>query len=61
MVHIAYLPKLLGGVLARYALEDLRAAGMLIDEVGYIVDIAIDNDVEALISSVVGGNVGGSE
>lgn len=34
---------------------------MLVDEVGYIVDIAIDDDVEALLGRVVGGNVGGGE
>jgi hypothetical protein len=34
---------------------------VLVDEVGNIVDVAIDDDVEALLGRVVGGNVGGGE
>lgn len=40
----AYLPELLGRVLASDSLENLGATGVLIDEVCHVVDIAFDGD-----------------
>lgn len=58
---MTYLPELLRGILARNALEDLGSAGVLVDELGHVVDVAVDDDVEALVGRVVGGDVGGGE
>lgn len=55
------LPKLLRRILPRDALQDLRAARVLVDEVGDVVDAAVDDDVEALVGRVVRGDVGGGE
>ena len=51
-----YFPELLRGILARYTLKNLCAAGVLVDKVGYIENIAVDDDVEALIGSLVVGH-----
>jgi hypothetical protein len=56
-----YLPELLWGIFACYTLEDLCAAGVLVDKLGYIEDTVIDDDVEALIGGLVGGHFGGGE
>ena len=56
-----YLPELLRGVLASNALQDLGTARVLVDELGDIVDVAVDDDVEALVWVVVGGDVCGGE
>jgi hypothetical protein len=56
-----HLPELLGSILAGYALQDLCAAGVLIHELGHVVDVAIDDNVEAFFGGVVGSHVGGSE
>lgn len=53
-----YLPELLRGVLASDALEDLGAAGVLVDEVGDVVDAVVDDDVHALVGRVVGRDFG---
>lgn len=53
-----YLPELLRGVLAGDALEDLGAAGVLVDEVGDVVDAVVDDDVHALVGRVVGRDFG---
>ena len=57
----AYFPELLGGILPCNTFEDFGATGVLVDEVGHVVDILVDDNVEALIRGVVGGDVGGSE
>jgi hypothetical protein len=56
-----YLPELLRGILASYTLEDLCAAGVFVDKLGYIEDIVVDDDVEALIGSFVGSHFSGCE
>jgi len=43
----SYLPELLAGVLAARSLQDLRAARVLADEVGDVVDIVIDDNPKA--------------
>lgn len=55
------LPELLGRILSSNTLQNLRATGMLVDEVGHVVDVLVDDDVETLIGGVVGGDVGGGE
>lgn len=57
----AHLPKLLGGVLASDALEDLGTAGVFVDEGSDVEDVVVDDDVEALVGGVVGSHVGGGE
>lgn len=56
-----YLPELLGCILSSDALEDLRTTGVLVDEVGHIVDAAVDDDIHALVGAVVGGDIGRGE
>lgn len=56
-----HLPELLGCVLAGHPFQDLAATGVLIDEVCHVVDVAIDDDVEAFVGIVVAGHVGGGE
>lgn len=34
---------------------------MLVDKVGHVVDVLVDDDVEPLVRAVVGGDVGGGE
>lgn len=58
---MSHLPELLGCVLSCYALQDLCTAGVFVDEVGYVEDVAVDDDVEAFVGGVVGGHVGGGE
>lgn len=57
----SHLPELLGGVLACDTLEDLGATGVLVDEGGDVEDVVVDDDVEALLGGVVGGDVRGGE
>ena len=57
----AYLPKLLRSILASNALQNLGSARVLIHEVGHVVDVGVDDDVEALVGAVVGGDVCGGE
>lgn len=59
--YSTYFPKLLRRILACHALEDLGATGVLVYKVGHVVDVLVDNDVHALVSVVVAGNVGGGE
>lgn len=42
------LPELLGGVLAGNTLENLLATGVVILELGQIINVAIDNDVQVI-------------
>lgn len=56
-----HLPELLGRILASNALEDLRAARVLVDKFGHVVHVVIDDDVHALVGAVVGGDIGGGE
>lgn len=56
-----YLPELLRCILASHALQDLRAARVFVDELGHVVDIAVDDDVQALLGAGVGGDVGRGE
>lgn len=58
---MTYLPELLRGILPSNTFKDLGATRVFVDEVGYVVDIAVDDNVEALIRGVVGGNVSGRE
>ena len=55
------LPELLGGVLAGDALEDLGAAGVLVDEACDVVHGRVDDDVHALVGRVVRGDFGGGD
>lgn len=34
---------------------------MLVDKVGHVVDVLVDDDVQALVRAIVGGDVGGGE
>lgn len=45
---VVVLPELLGRILAGYALEDLLAAGVIILELGQVIHIAVDDDVQAV-------------
>lgn len=56
-----YLPKLLRRILARNTLKNLRTTGMLVDEIRDVVDVAVDDDVQALVGGLVRGDVGGGE
>lgn len=56
-----YLPELLRSILTRHTLQDLRAAGVLVNELGDVVDGRVDDDVHALVGIVVGGDLGGGE
>lgn len=56
-----YLPELLGSILAGNALQDLRAAGVLVHEAGDVVDGRVDDNVQALLGVVVGGDFGRGE
>lgn len=56
-----YLPELLRCILARNTLENLRATGVLVDEIRDVEDVAVDDDVQALVGGVVRGDVGGGE
>lgn len=56
-----YLPELLRGILTRHTLQDLRAAGVLVHELGDVVDGRVDDNVQALVGVVVGGDLGGGE
>lgn len=53
MRNITYLPKLLAGILAAHSLEDLRAAGVLVDPGTHFVDAVVDDDVEARVDILV--------
>jgi len=44
---IMVFPELLRGVLPRYALEDLAAAGVFVYEAGNVVDVLVDYYVHA--------------
>lgn len=55
------LPELLRSILPRDTLQDLSASGVLVDEIRHIVDVLVDDDVEALVGAVVRGDVGGGE
>lgn len=57
----SYLPKLLAGVLAAHALQDLRAARVLVDEAAQAVHVAVDDDVQPVLDRVVRGDVFGRE
>lgn len=57
---VVVFPELLGGVLASYTLKDLLAAGVIILELGQVVDVAVDNDVE-VVGLVVRSNVADSK
>lgn len=39
-----YLPEWLGGVLAGHSLEDLGAAWVLVDKLGHVVHLVVDDD-----------------
>ena len=60
-VSLSYLPELLRRVLASNALEDLRTAGVLVDEVGHVEDLVVDDDVHARVGGLVVGDVGRGE
>lgn len=57
----SYLPELLRRILTSNTLEDLRAAGVLVDELGDVVDGGVDDDVHALVGIVVASDFGGGE
>lgn len=52
---------MLGGILPRDPLENLRSTGMVVDELGHVVDVVVDDDVQALFGGFVGGDLRGSE
>ena len=54
-----YLPEALGGIFSARALEDLGAARVLGEELGHIVDGAIDNDPEPFFFGLVLGDLSG--
>lgn len=56
-----HLPKLLRGILASNPLQNLCASRVLVDEIRHVVDVAVDDDVEAVIGCVVRRHVLGSE
>ena len=56
-----YLPELLRSILTSNALQDLRAAGVLVNELGDVVNGRVDDNVHALIGVVVGGDLGRGE
>lgn len=58
---IVVLPELLGGILPRDPLENLRSTGMVVDELGHVVDVVVDDDVQALFGGFVGGDLRGGE
>ena len=53
----AYLPEWLGGVLASSSLQDLWSTWVLVDKLGDIVDLIVDDDPHARLSSLVIRNV----
>jgi hypothetical protein len=55
------LPKLLRRILARNTLENLAAAGVLVDELGHVKHAIVDYDVEPGVGGVVAGHVGWGE
>lgn len=54
---VVVLPKGLGGVLAGDALQNLLAARVVVLEAGEVVDVAVNNGVQA-VGLVVRGHVG---
>jgi hypothetical protein len=52
-----YLPELLAGILSTYTLEDLRSAGVLIDELGNVINLVVNDDPETILDSLVRSNV----
>lgn len=56
-----HLPELLRGILPSNPLQNLRATRMLVDEIRHVVDVAVDDDIEAVVGCVVRRHVLGSE
>ena len=58
---MAYLPELLSRILSTNSSEDLCAAGMFVNETAHLINIAVDDDVETLVHSVMLAHVFGGE
>jgi hypothetical protein len=56
-----YLPELLARILAADSLQDLCAAGVLLDKGVHLVHVAVDDDVQAVFDRRVLGDLLGSK
>jgi len=58
---VVIFPELLGGVLARHALQDLGSAWVFVDKGGDIVHVCVDDNVHSRLGIGMCGHIGGCE